>query len=151
MKHLENFENFNESESRYSEEGMKKLSHKEVERMTRNIDHYGKNIHQRALKELKRRKTEKKNDEINEDWGGSDQSIMNQSIHKDLGEPKEFPGFDKVENAAESAVDFYWYEWPEYITRKKRLIGYAISDYLKTFFPNEYRNYFYILNRYGLK
>jgi len=48
--------------------------------------------------------------ELKEDWGGSDQYAMNQSIHRDLGEPTEFPGLDKVMDAAESAVDFYWDE-----------------------------------------
>jgi hypothetical protein len=44
--------------------------------------------------------------EIKEDWGGSDQSAMNQSIHRDLGNPTEFPGLSQIISAAESAVDF---------------------------------------------
>ena len=36
---------------------------------------------------------------------------MNQSMHKDLGEPEEFPGLSQIMDAAESAVDFYWDDW----------------------------------------
>jgi len=41
--------------SRYSIEGLKKLSRSDVERMTRNVQHYGRNITDRAQSELKRR------------------------------------------------------------------------------------------------
>ena len=47
------------------------------------------------------------------EWGSSDQSIMNQSIHRDAGSPKKMPSpFDsKLIAAAEDAVDFYWDDW----------------------------------------
>jgi len=73
--------------------------------------------------------------EIKEDWGSSDQYAMNQSIHKDLGEPKEFPGLGKVIDAAESAVDFYWDEWPEYKTDRNGLIMKAARMYSDSMFP----------------
>ncbi len=60
---------------------------------------------------------------------------MNQSIHKDLGEPKEFPGLGKVIDAAESAVDFYWDEWPEYKTDRNGLIMKAARMYSDSMFP----------------
>lgn len=48
---------------RYTTEGMKKLSRSEVEKMTRNVQHYGRNITNRAKSELKRRdKLKKDND-----------------------------------------------------------------------------------------
>jgi len=73
--------------------------------------------------------------ELKEDWGSSDQYAMNQSIHKDLGEPKEFPGLGKVIDAAESAVDFYWDEWPEYKTDRNGLIMKAARMYSDSMFP----------------
>ena len=72
---------------------------------------------------------------LKEDWGSSDQYAMNQSIHKDLGEPKEFPGLGKVIDAAESAVDFYWDEWPEYKTDRNGLIMKAARMYSDSMFP----------------
>ena len=81
--------------------------------------------------------------EIKEDWGSSDQSIMNQSIHKDLGEPTEFPSpFDSEFNSAvESAVDFYWDEWPEYRTDRDGLINKAIKLYYRAYFPEKYEGF----------
>ena len=48
-----------------------------------------------------------KNTAVNE-WGSSDQSIMNKAIHKDAGSPKKMPSpFDsKLRAAVEDAVDF---------------------------------------------
>jgi hypothetical protein len=47
---------------------------------------------------------------IVKEWGSSDQSIFNNSIHRDLGEPTKMPSpFDsRLRSAAEDAVDFYW-------------------------------------------
>jgi hypothetical protein len=74
--------------------------------------------------------------ELKEDWGSSDQYAMNQSIHKDLGEPKEFPGLGKVIDAAESAVDFYWVSPPpEYKTDRNGLIMKAARMYSNSMFP----------------
>jgi hypothetical protein len=74
--------------------------------------------------------------EIKEDWGSSDQSIMNQSIHRDLGEPKEFPGLSQIISAAESAVDFYWDDWDEYQTDRDGLIMHAAQRYANKMFPD---------------
>jgi hypothetical protein len=77
--------------------------------------------------------------ELKEDWGGSDQYAMNQSIHKDLGEPTEFPSpFDsEFSSAVESAVDFYWDEWPEYRTDREGLVNKAMMSYYRAFFPEK--------------
>jgi hypothetical protein len=81
--------------------------------------------------------------EIKEDWGSSDQSIMNQGIHKDLGNPTEFPSpFDpKFESAVESAVDFYWDEWPEYRTDRDGLINHAKKLYYRAYFPEKFEGF----------
>jgi hypothetical protein len=75
------------------------------------------------------------NFKVNEDWGSSDQTAMNQSMHKSLGEPKEFPGLDQILSAAEEAVDFYWDEWPEYQTQREELINDAGRRYMRAYFP----------------
>ena len=77
--------------------------------------------------------------ELKEDWGGSDQYAMNQSIHKELGEPTEFPSpFDnEFSSAVESAVDFYWDEWPEYRTDREGLVNKAMMSYYRAFFPEK--------------
>jgi hypothetical protein len=80
---------------------------------------------------------------LKEDWGSSDQSIMNQGIHKDLGNPTEFPSpfDDKFESAVESAVDFYWNEWPEYRTDRDGLINYAKKAYYRAYFPEKFEGF----------
>ena len=80
---------------------------------------------------------------MNEDWGGSDQHGMNQSIHKDLGSPTTFPSpfSPEFESAVEDAVDFYWNEWPEYQTDKEGLIDKAKKRYYKTFFPEQFEGF----------
>lgn len=69
------------------------------------------------------------------EWGSSDQSAMNQSIHRDLGNPTEFPGLSQIMNAAESAVDFYWDDWDEYQTDRDGLIMSAAQRYARQYFP----------------
>jgi hypothetical protein len=69
------------------------------------------------------------------EWGSSDQSIMNQSIHRDLGEPKEFPGLSQIMSAAEDAVDFYWDDWDEYQTDRDGLIMSAAQRYARQYHP----------------
>jgi len=79
-------------------------------------------------------------EKINEDWGSSDQSIMNKAIHKDAGSPKNMPSpFDKkLRAAAEDAVDFYWDDWKEYETDRDGLIDNAVRRYLRSMFPKEF-------------
>jgi len=72
---------------------------------------------------------------MKEDWGSSDQSIMNQSIHRDLGNPTEFPGLSQIMDAAESAVDFYWDDWDEYQTDRDGLIMSAAQRYARQYHP----------------
>jgi hypothetical protein len=81
----------------------------------------------------------KEAESLKEDWGSSDQSIMNQSIHKELGAPTEFPSpFNpEFESAVESAVDFYWDEWPEYTTDREGLISKAMKLYYRAYFPEK--------------
>jgi len=74
--------------------------------------------------------------EIKEDWGGSDQYAMNQSIHRDLGNPTEFPGLSQIMSAAEDAVDFYWDDWDEYKTDRDGLIMHAAQLYANRMFPD---------------
>jgi len=82
---------------------------------------------------------DKTNDVINE-WGSSDQNIMNQQIHKDAGSPKKMPSpFDrKLRDAAEDAVDWHWDEWPEYKRDRDGLIDNAVRSYLRSYFPKDW-------------
>ena len=60
---------------------------------------------------------------------------MNQSIHKTLGNPEEFPGLSQVMDAAEDAVDFYWDDWEEYETDREGLVMHAAQMYANRMFP----------------
>ena len=77
---------------------------------------------------------------VSEDWGSSDQNIMNKAIHKDAGSPKRMPSpFDsKLRAAAEDAVDFYWDEWEEYQTDRDSLIDNAVRSYLRSYFKKDF-------------
>ena len=77
--------------------------------------------------------------DINE-WGSSDQSAMNKTIHRDAGKPKTMPSpFDKkLRRAAEDAVDFYWDDWAEYETDRDGLIDNAVRGYLRSYFPKDW-------------
>lgn len=88
-------------------------------------------------------KTEAKKAVLKEDWGSSDQSIMNRSIHKDLGEPEEMPmPFDNdFESAIEDAVDFYWNEWEEYKSDRDGLVDHAKKLYYRAYFPEKFAGF----------
>jgi hypothetical protein len=77
---------------------------------------------------------------VHEDWGSSDQNIMNKAIHKDAGSPKKMPSpFDsKLRAAAEDAVDFYWDDWEEYQTDRDGLIDNAVRGYLRSYFRKDW-------------
>ena len=77
--------------------------------------------------------------DINE-WGSSDQSAMNKSIHSGAGKPKTMPSpFDKkLRAAAENAVDFYWDDWAEYETDRDGLIDNAVRSYLRSYFRKDW-------------
>jgi len=77
---------------------------------------------------------------INE-WGSSDQSTFNKSIHKDIGSPKKMPSpfDDKLRAAAEDAVDFYWDDWEEYQTDRDGLIDDAVRGYLRRYFKQDFQ------------
>ena len=74
------------------------------------------------------------------EWGSSDQNIMNQSIHKDLGEPTSMPSpfSQELESAAEDAVDHYWDDWEEYNTDREGLIEHAKKAYLRAYFKETF-------------
>jgi len=80
---------------------------------------------------------------INEDWGSSDQAIMNNTIHRDLGEPETMPMpfDDELRSAAEEAVDFHWEDWTEYNTNRDDLIDKAIHSYYRAYFPEKYAKF----------
>jgi hypothetical protein len=79
---------------------------------------------------------------ITEDWGSSDQSYMNKSIHDDLNQPTEFNFgmLDDLRNAAEVAVDHHWSDWEEYNTDRDALVMQAMKRYLRRYFPEWYEN-----------
>ena len=76
---------------------------------------------------------------IKEDWGSSDQAIMNKSIHRSLGNPEEFPSLNQVLAAAEDAVDFYMDDFEEYDTDREGLVNFATRSYLKNYFPELFK------------
>jgi hypothetical protein len=78
-------------------------------------------------------------EELNE-WGSSDQNIMNASIHRDMGEPETMPSpfDDRLESAAQEAVDFYWDDWEEYESDYHGLVDDAKRRYLRSYFPEYY-------------
>ena len=80
---------------------------------------------------------------LKEDWGSSDQGVMNRAIHKDLGEPENMPmPFDSAfESAVEEAVDFYWDEWEEYQTDREGLIDHAKRAYYRAYFPEKFAGF----------
>jgi len=80
-------------------------------------------------------------EELNE-WGSSDQNIMNASIHRDMGEPETMPSpfDDRLESAAQSAVDFYWDDWEEYETDYQGLVDDAKRKYLRSYFREQFNN-----------
>ena len=74
------------------------------------------------------------------EWGSSDQSAMNKTIHRDAGKPKTMPSpFDKkLRRAAEDAVDFYWDDWEEYETDRDMLVDDAVRGYLRQYFQKDF-------------
>ena len=73
------------------------------------------------------------------EWGSSDQSTFNLSIHKDLGEPTEMPSpFSKLRDIASEAVDHYWNDWDEYKTDREGLVDNAVRGYLRSYFSDNF-------------
>lgn len=103
-----------------------------------------KNAYQEIEKILKKRGVsvdeEFASEAVVNEWGSSDQSIMNKAIHKDAGSPKTMPSpFDKkLRRAAEDAVDFYWDDWEEYETDRDGLIDDAVRGYLRQYFRKDW-------------
>ena len=101
-------------------------------------DAYGEKLNKidKAIAKIKGVSKEKEYGVMKEDWGSSDQAAMNQSMHRYLGEPKEFPGLSKIMDAAEDAVDFYWDDWEEYKTDREGLVMNAARAYARKMFPD---------------
>ena len=80
---------------------------------------------------------------INEDWGTSDQTAMNNYIHGNLGKPESMPSpaSDELRNAAAEAVDYYWDHWEEYSTDYNSLVMNAIKSYLSGKFPETFAQF----------
>ena len=74
-------------------------------------------------------------DEDLKEFGSSDMTAMMNSIHRSLGEPKDFPGLSQIIYAAEDAVDFYWDDWDEYQTDRDGLIMSAAQRYARQYHP----------------
>jgi len=70
------------------------------------------------------------------EWGSSDQFALHQSMHRDLGEPTEFPGLTQIMYAAEDATEFYMDDFPEYETDREDLILNNARSYASKMFPD---------------
>ena len=125
-------------------EGMSDDEFAQAQQNQRLADHPEKStiekIQALIAKERKIKQGEGANKEELKEWGSSDQNIMNQSIHKDLGEPETMPSpfSDELESAAESAVDDYWEDWEEYKTDREGLIEHAKKAYLRAYFKETF-------------
>jgi hypothetical protein len=107
-----------------------------------NNDKFGvliKKDHQ-VLQDIEKNSKVLESTELVNEWGSSDQSIMNQQIHKDAGSPKKMPSpFDrKLRAAAEDAVDWHWDDWPEYKRDRAGLIDNAVRSYLRSYFKKDF-------------
>ena len=69
------------------------------------------------------------------EWGSSDQFALHQSMHRDLGEPTEFPGLTQIMYAAGDATEFYMDDFPEYETDREDLIMNNARSYARKYFP----------------
>ena len=100
--------------------------------------YYGKKLKSEIAK-VQRAAVSESTEVINE-WGGSDQYAMNQSIHRDMRKPKTMPSpFDKrLRSIAADAVDFYWDDWEEYKSDYEGLVDNAVRSYLRAMFPKEF-------------
>ena len=70
------------------------------------------------------------------EWGGSDQFALIKSMHRNLGEPTEFPGLTRVMAAAEDATDFYMDDFEEFDTERESLIMSNARSYARKMFPD---------------
>lgn len=70
------------------------------------------------------------------EWGSSDTNAMLHTMHSDLGNPTEFPGFSEIVGVAEDAVDQYWDDWEEYKTDRESLVKQAFQGYMRRYFPD---------------
>ena len=69
------------------------------------------------------------------EFGSSDISAMLNSMHRALGNPKEFPGLSKIMDAAEDATDFYMDDFEEYSTDRDKLVMSNARAYARREFP----------------
>ena len=78
-------------------------------------------------------------DDIKEDFGSSDMSVLLDSIHRHLGSPKEFPGLSKVLAASAHATDFYMDDFPNFDDERDDLIMQNASMYAQRYHPEFFR------------
>ena len=76
--------------------------------------------------------------ELKEDWGGSDEGALLNSMHKDLGNPSSPPSIIKVYNASESANDFYRGDEEDYNDFRESNIRRSAQKYYLKYFPDFY-------------
>ena len=70
------------------------------------------------------------------EFGSSDMSALLNSMHRELGNPTEFPGLSKIMDAAESATDFYMDDFEEYNTDRDELVMSNARMYARRFHPD---------------
>ena len=70
------------------------------------------------------------------EFGSSDMSALLNSMHRELGNPTEFPGLSKIMDAAESATDFYMDDFEEYSTDRDELVMSNARMYARRFHPD---------------
>ena len=70
------------------------------------------------------------------EFGSSDMSALLNSMHRELGNPTEFPGLSKIMDAAESATDFYMDDFEEYSTDRDELVMSNARAYARRYHPD---------------
>ena len=77
---------------------------------------------------------------LNEDWGGSDEGALLNSMHKDLGNPKtsNIPSLDDVFSASKDANDFYRGDESDYDRFRESNINRSVHNYYQRYFPEFY-------------
>lgn len=76
---------------------------------------------------------------LTEDWGGSDEGVLLNSMHKDLRNPKDPPSIIAVFDASETANDFYREEESDYDRFRDSHIKASAHKYYQKYFPVFYK------------
>ena len=75
---------------------------------------------------------------LKEDWGGSDEFALLNSMHKDLGNPSTPPSIIDVYDASESSNDFYRGDESDYDRFRESNISRSARKYYERYFPDFY-------------